>query len=273
MIRRRAQPPDMGGAVSAALAEALCGAPPPRGAEAAGHAIAEEVAAHAASFAPGNEPAYHNQYHQAEATVAMGWLCATARRLDLFGPDSAAAGVLAMAGHDLLHDGSLPAPGVLELRSADVTAALGARAGLDATALATIRRTILATDAARAAAERASDDLLCRLAQEADLFGSLTPEHGWRLSQGLAREVRATGCQPDPPVDSFGGRLRLLRWQRPATPAGRRLGLEATVADQIAAMAAFGDGDAERGAARLDALPQAQARLDYLAALTAVPWD
>jgi hypothetical protein len=89
----------------------------------------------------------------------------------------------------------------------------------------------------------------------------------------LAREVRATGCQPDPPVDSFGGRLRLLRWQRPATPAGRRLGLEATVADQIAAMAAFGDGDAERGAARLDALPQAQARLDYLAALTAVPWD
>jgi len=273
MIGRRAQPPDMGGAVSAALAEALCGASPPRGAEAAGQAIAATVAAHAASFAGGNEPAYHNQYHQAEATVAMGWLCATACRLDLFGAESAAAGVLAMAGHDLLHDGSMPAPGVLERHSADVTDALGARAGLDATALAAIRRVILATNPARAPAERDGDDLLCRLAQEADLFGSLTPELGWRLSQVLARETRAAGFHPDPPIDSFGGRLHLLRWQRPATPAGRRLGLGATVADQIAAMAALGDGDAERGAARLDALPQARARSDYLAALTALARD
>ena len=273
MLRRRAQPPDMRGAVSAALAEALCGEPPPPGAEAAGQAIAAAVAAHAASFLPGNEPAYHNQYHQAEATVAMGWLCAMARRLDLLGPASAAAGVLAMAGHDLLHDGSIPPPGVLEARSADRTVALCARAGLDATALAAIRRVILATDPARGAAAREGDDLLCRLAQEADLFGSLTPDLGWQLSQALAREARAAGYQPDPPIDSFGGRLHLLRSRGAATPAGRRLGLDAAVVDQIAAMATLGDGDAQRGAARLDALAPAPARSDYLAALTAVIRD
>jgi len=137
---------------------------PPRGAEAAGQAIAKAVVAHASSFRPTNEPAYHNQYHQAEATIAMGWLCATARRLDLFGPASAATGVLMMAGHDLLHDGSLPPPGVVEAHSADRTAILAARAGLNATALATIRRVILRTDPARAAAEQDADDLLCRLA-------------------------------------------------------------------------------------------------------------
>src|SRR5271166_4546523 len=202
MKRRRARPPDMHGAVAIALAEALCGDTPPPGADAAGQAIASAVAAHAISFLFRNEPAYHNQYHQAEATIAMGWLCATARRLDLLGPAAAAAAVLAMAGHDLLHDGSIASPGTLEAHAADRTTALAARAGLDAAALATIRRVILATDPARSSAERDADDLLCRLAQEADLFDSLTPQLGWRLSQALAREVRAAGFHPDPPFDS-----------------------------------------------------------------------
>ncbi len=269
MQRRRARPPDMRGAVAAALAEALRGETAPPGAEAAGQAIAAAVAAHADSFLPANEPAYHNQYHQAEATIAMGWLCATARHLDLLGPESAAAAVLAIAGHDLLHDGSIPPPGTLEAHSADRTTALAAQAGLDAAALATIRRVILATDPARPSAERDADDLLCRVAQEADLFGSLTPEHGWRLSQALAREVRAAGLRPAPPLDSFRGRLHLLRGQRPATPAGKRLGLDAAVADQIAALATLGGGDTQRGAAALDARPPEQARADYLAALAA----
>lgn len=269
LLRRRAQPPDMRGAVAAALAEALCGETPPQGAEAAAQSIAAAVVAHANLFLPENEPAYHNQYHQAEATIAMGWLCATARRLGRFDPASAAAGVLAMAGHDLLHDGSVPPPGTLEARSADRTTALAAQAGLDAAALATIRRVILATDPARTPAEREGDDLLCRLAQEADLFGSLTPELGWRLSQVLAREVHAAGYHPDPPFDSFRSRLHLLRLQRPATSAGKRLGLDTATADQIAALAALGDGDAERGATALDARTPEQARADYLAALAA----
>jgi hypothetical protein len=267
--RRRAQPPDMAGAVAAALAAALAGVAPPSGAVATGLAIARAVAAHAASFTAG-EPAYHDQYHQAEATIAMGWLCAAACRLNLLAADIAATGVLAMAGHDLLHDGSWPGAGVLEARSAAISAALAEQVGLDASAIAVIRRVILATNPLRPQAARDADDLICRLAQEADIFASLTPKLGWELSQALAREADAAGHRFDPPVASFAGRLVLLRWQQPATPAAEAFGLRDAVVDQIAAMAAFGDGDADRGAARLDSLPQAQARADYVVALAAV---
>ena len=193
----------MDGAVLAALARALCGDPAPPGATAAGQAIAAAVAAHAATFAPASEPAYHDQYHQAEATIAMGWLCGRARRLGLLAAESAVAGVLAMAGHDLQHDGSRPSPGVLEARSAELTVELAAKAGLDAATLAVIRRVILATDPLRPQAELDADDLICRFGEEADMFGSLTPELGWQLSNALAREVHATGHRRNPPVASF----------------------------------------------------------------------
>jgi hypothetical protein len=260
----------MAGAVSDALLAALRGDPPPAGAVAAGRAIAAAVAAHAATFAPEGEPAYHDQRHQAEATVAMGWLCGRAHSLGLLSSRTAVAGVLAMAGHDLQHDGSWPSPGVLEARSAVLTAELVAGAGLDTATLAAVRRVILATDLLRPPAEREADDLLCRLAQEADIFGSLTPELGWQLSEALACEAHAGGHRFDPPVASFAGRLAMLRQQRHATQAGQDLGLADAVADQIAAMAACDDGNAEQGAARLDALPPAQARTEYAAALAAV---
>ncbi len=270
MTRRRAGPPDMRCAVTAALTEALCGAAPPPGVIAAGQAIAGAVADHAASFAPNREPQYHDQHHQAEATIAMGWLCATASRLGLLAPDTAAAGVLAMAGHDLQHDGSMPPPGTLEARSAGLSVALAAGAGLDAAMQDTIRRVILATDPARPQAERDADDLLCRLAREADLFASLTPELGWRLSEDLAREELVAQRKADPPPDSFTGRLRLLCAHRRPSPPGLHWGLGDAVADQIAALAACGDGDAAQGAARLDSQPPDQARTCYLAALAAV---
>lgn len=269
MIRRRARPADMRAAVAAALAAALCGEPLPAGAAAAGALIAGAVAAHAASFPPGGEPAYHNQHHQAEAALAMGWLCAEARRLALLDAPAAAAGVLAMAGHDLQHDGSVPPLGRLEARSAALTAALAAQAGLGPDIQDRIRRVILATDPARIAAGLDADDPLCRLAREADLFGSLTPELGWRLSAALDRELRAAQSVPAPPPGSFAGRLRLLRMHRAFTPAARNLGMEASVCAQRAALARLGEGDPEVGAARLDALAPARARADYRAALTA----
>lgn len=269
MIQRRLRPPDMCGAVAEALGLVLCGETLPREIMGAGQAIAGAVTGHAASFATG-EPAYHNQHHQAEATIAMGWLCAVARNLGSLSMEEAAYGVLAMAGHDLQHDGSVPPPGVLEARSAGLTVALAAKAGLDKDALATIRRVILATDPARSAAEEANDDELCRLAQEADLFGSLTPILGWQLSLNLAQEERAAHHRRSPPIESFTGRLLLLRARLPFSPAGRQLGFADGVMDQIAALAAFGDGDAARGAAALDASPPEQARGAYLAALAAV---
>jgi hypothetical protein len=228
------------------------------------------VTTHAASFGTAGEPAYHSQRHQAEATIAMGWLCAEARRLRLIDPDAAAAGVLAMAGHDLQHLGTWPGARVLEARSADLRVGIAAQAGLDESTPGAMRRVILATDLCRPQSERDAEDLLCRMAQEADEFSSPTPGLGWQLSQALANEALAAGQHFDPPVASFAGRLALLLSQRPATPPGVELGLADAVADQVAAMAVFGEGEPLEGAARLDALPIERTRADYLAALAAV---
>ena len=269
MIRRRARPADIRAALTEALGTVLHGQKPPPRVAAAGALIAEAVAAHAASFQPGSEPDYHDHYHQAEATLAMGWLCAEALRLGQLDAEHAVAGILAMGGHDLQHDGSVPPPGKLEAHSAVLTAALAEQAGLDQTIQDQIRQVILATDPSRAAAGLDEDSMLCRLAREADLFASLTPELGWRLSQTLAREIRAAGGNAEPPPDSFAGRLRLLRAQRPMTEAARNLGLENGVATQLAAFAALGDGDQEAGAKRLDAMPPNEAWAHYRAALAA----
>jgi hypothetical protein len=267
MLQRRAAPPDMAQAVDTALALAL-GTTPVDVARAGG-VIAQAVTAHAAAAPEAGEPAYHSQYHQAEATLAMGLLCAEARRLGLLNAEHAAAGVLAMAGHDLQHDGSLPPPGTLEAHSAALTVALATQAGLSAAMCGHIHRVILATDPHRPETQCRQDDLLCHLAQEADLFASLTPELGWTLSGALEQEVRAARGAPQPPIDSFSGRMRWMRALRPFSVPAQALGLAASVEAQLAALQALGEGDAEAGAARLDALPKNQATAAYQAVLKA----
>jgi hypothetical protein len=275
---RRAQAPDLRGAIAEALETALGTEPAPRGCLAAGRAIADAIEAHGAAFRPGTEPAYHDRHHQADVVIAMGWLAGTARRMRSLKPQLAAAGVLAMAGHDLLHDGSAGgSSGRLEARSAAITAELARHAGLDDASIAAMRRVILATDIARPAAVKAADDLLCRLGQEADLFASLTPELGWLLSEALAHEWRNAGVTATPPVDSFAGRLGWLRGLRPPTRAGEALGLAVAAADQRAAFAwsmrelvGLAAATPDQAAAALDALPRSEARRRYLAALRAV---
>jgi len=276
LAARRARAPDLRGTVAEALQAALGHTLPPPGCLAAGRAIADAVEAHGAAFAPGREPAYHDRHHQAEAVIAMGWLAGTARHMALLSPPAAAAAVLAMAAHDLLHDGSAGTPGRLEARSAAAAADLGRQAGLDEVTIATMQRLILATDIARPAAAKAADDLLCRLGQEADLFGSLTPELGWTLGEALAREWHQLDVTAAPPVDSFAGRLGWLRTLRQPTRAGEALGLAVAEADQIAAFAQFArqlgltPATPDEGAAALDALSRNEARHCYLAALRAV---
>lgn len=274
LAARRAHAPDLRGAVAAALRAATGGAPQSAASVAAGQAIADAVEAHGRSFTPGREPAYHDRYHQADATLAMGWLAGTARAMGVVAPWEATAGVLAMAGHDLLHDGSVGEAGGLEARSALAAADLAARAGVDGAGIAVMRRVILATDIARPPAAWADDDLLCRLGQEADVFASLAPELGWRLGLALARERRAAGAGGR--VDNYRTRLAWLRGLRLTSPAAVAFGLPDIVADQIAAFAEVArrasgaPGAPELGAASLDARSPGAARACYRAALRAV---
>jgi hypothetical protein len=267
LLARRAAAPDLLGAAAEALRDA-CGAAAPPGIIAAAERIAMAVEAHGASFPPGAEPAYHDRHHQAEATLAMGWLAAEARAAGLIDAPAAALCVLAMLGHDLLHDGDArAAPGSLEARSAE--AALALLPDLPAAHRAEIRRLILLTDL-HAAAPR-TDDAAGRLVREADLFGSLTPCLGWRLSHALALEETRSG-QPDAArIATYAGRLTLLRSLPEPTPASAVLGLHAACTVQHGALArATGAPTAEAGAAALDRMPAEAARRCYVAAMAAL---
>jgi hypothetical protein len=259
MIARRAAPPDMMGAVAEALA--LCGTPVPPALAEAGAGIARRVERHGLTFPAGAEPSYHGRHHQAEATLAAAWLVSAAPEP---GPGLGRLCVLAMAGHDLLHDGRGAAPGALEARSANATLALcGA---LDVADRAEIERLILLTDPlAPAPADEAG-----RLVREADLFGSLTPRLGWRLSEALAREHAAAGLPGAAAIVTYAGRAALLGRFTRFTEGAVALGLAAGVAAQLAALAeAGGAQDPQAGAARLDAMPREAARARHDAALAA----
>lgn len=259
LIARRGGPPRVGAAVAEALAEATGGRPAPSPLSRAALAIADAVERHGAAFPPGSEPAYHDRHHQAEATIAMGWLAGAARRLGLIGTEEAEIAVAAMAAHDLLHDGLVYAErGVLERRSADAAAAIAAEHGVPPEAIAELRRIILATTWPWV--EEEAPDLLCRLAREADLFGSSLPHLGLRLSRLLALELAAAGQAEADTVAGHAARLALLRLLPPPSPAAQSLGLDAVREAQIAA---YGEAAArlglvpatpEAGAAALDGM-------------------
>jgi len=265
LLARRKGPPDPEAAAAAALRLAF-GDAVPADLAAVGLAIGAAVEAHGAAFAPGTEPPYHDRHHQAEATIVAGWLAGEARRAALLDGRHAGLCVLALTGHDLLHDGNAAAPpGTLERRSAEVARSLTAT--LPEAERDEITRLILLTNLA----VPPPHDLAGRLVREADLFGSLTPCLGWRLSRALGREFAAAGLGNTMHVADHVGRHALLTLPPPMSPPAEALGLEAARGLQLAALARAGEAaSAELGAARLDALPPDVAQARWQAALVAL---
>lgn len=231
--------------------------------EAAARAIDAALASDAAR---GPEPAYHNRHHFAEAAASMALLCTQAVAQGLIGPDLAELGVLAMIGHDIGHDGTLPAPGTLERIAAERVACLAS--GLDAASVDVLRQVILGTDPTRLAANRAAATAgapplahLCHLANEADVMGSLMPRLGWELSALLAREWRAHDAARADAAESFCGRHGFLALYAPPSATAARLGVSECLATQFAAFA-------PEGPEGLDALPRGEAMRRYRSRLT-----
>lgn len=236
LIARRRGPPEVVAAVRRALTDATGEDPADTPGARTALAIAEAVERHGAEFPPGGEPPYHDRRHQAEATIAMGWLAGAARRLGLLDREGAELAVAAMAAHDLLHDGRAHAErGFLERRSACAAARIAAHEGLEPPAIAAIGRIILATTWPWADSE--APDLSCRLAREADLFGSSLPTLGPRLSRLLAAELAATQQPSHGWVASHSARVALLRLLPPASAPARALGLDHAQAAQLDAYA------------------------------------
>jgi hypothetical protein len=265
LLARRTGPADPASAAVEALGVA-CHAPVPDDLQAVALAIAGAVEAHGAGFAEGHEPAYHNRHHQAEATLAAGWLAAEACQAGLLDRRHAGLCVLALLGHDLLHDGNAMAPpGTLEQRAATATASF--TGALPPAERDEVTRLILLTDPAMPPPL----DLAGQIVREADLFGSLLPCLGWQLSMALARESAVTGLPGAAHIATHEGRLSLLAKLPPMTPAAITLGLEAARSLQHAAIARAGAAETpEQGAALLDALPREAGLASWRAALAAL---
>ena len=255
---RRSRPPDIPGAVEDVLGDASLAETPAAG---AARALAAAVQAEGA-FRP--ELPYHNRHHVAEAVMAMGLLCALARLGGLLDAPMSTLGVVAMVGHDRGHDGSPPGDGRLERLAAELTRPVLAAAGLGAPESLVVTDVILATDP-----RGHGFDLLCQLANEADVFASLLPSRGWRMGAALAAEWRMGGHARAEAVASFSGRLGFLRLYRRFSPPAESLGLSRLVGQQVAAFA-WGAASPEEGAAALDRMPRPAAHRRYMDALDAI---
>ena len=106
-------------------------------------------------------------------------------------------------------------------------------------------------------------DKLCQLANEADVFASLLPDLGWIEAEALAREWQ--NSPRGTVVATFAGRLQLLRAYSRFSPTATRIGLASLCARQIDCfvVAAQAGSTPEQGAAALDTMPRAQARMAY----------
>nr|WP_283949505.1 hypothetical protein [Limobrevibacterium gyesilva] len=264
----RQVPPDLPGAVAAALAAAVGPDPAPDLPALRDFALmlAHAIDANCMGMA---ELPYHNRHHVAEVVRAMGALCGQARADGALDPALAVLGVVAMVGHDWGHDGTPGGDGRLEKGAAARVLAAGplsplARQVVEAVILRT-NPALVPENARRVAGDLppgplgAQVDLLCRLANEADVFASLLPRLGWQQAEALAHEWR--GTPNGETVATFAARLSLLRTYARFSPAATRMGLASLCRRQVDAFAAvarrLGSGDCpNEGAAALDNMPR-----------------
>jgi hypothetical protein len=278
---RRSRPPDVAAAFALAFAPIEAGAP---GDACLAHlsAMGRAVAVAIDALANGRtEPAYHNRHHMAETTLAMGMLCRLALEQGLISRSEAAIGVVAMAAHDMGHDGSMPAAGVLERRARDAAAPLAAQAGVGAAAFQALGDVIMATDATQYAQNAGrlagrlppgpmgrGQDALRALANEADICGSLLPRLGPVLSRALAAEWRACGNAALDEAGTASSRLAFLQRCPPLSGPAVALGLDQARRRcfdvwTLAGQALGAEATPEAGCAALDRLDPAVAAALY----------
>lgn len=250
----------------------------------AGQTLAETMTAHAAATP---ELPYHNRHHTAEATLAVGWLCAIAQQQGLITPDQAALAVTAMLGHDIDHDGLSVTGGVLEADAAAKTVAACRAAGVSETDCTLVDFIIRGTEfaltgdnQARAAGTRPpgplgrTADLLRVIANEADVLASLLPRLGFHIGEALAAERRRAHDPAANSIPTFSGRLAFLAHYPWFSPPSQQVGLPSLVQAELNSFVRAAPGltpgaTAEEGAAALDRIDRATALARYHDAVTA----
>ena len=206
----------------------------------------------------GAEPAYHNRLHTADTLVALTTLLRAQRAVEQRATAQVTPaerlGLLAMAAHDLLHDGSINRfEAELESRSADHLQPLLAELEISPRDARRVRTLILATDPAHVPGVHArvrgrrfrvqDDDCLAVLLVEADILASTLADTGVSLTAQLALEWDRVAPERAQALRQPLGRLGFLeRAALFSSPASALLGLPAVRQAQIDALRAAQGG-------------------------------
>jgi len=216
---------------------------PPASAQRACDAISDRMDRFAEGL--GQEPRYHNRHHTVDTLLAIASLLRVALQQGQLGDHDAITCIIAMNGHDLLHDGTINRPGHhLETIAASAVGDIMHECGCADDDIETVRAVILATDPTRQQVLRLRNltdpqtrlAAMCLIAGDADLFASLLPGIGAQLSIDLAAEWRAAQISFPAMPDTPQGRRGFLGSIPSMSDAGEVIGLSDIVRDQLAGL-------------------------------------
>ena len=190
-----------------------------------------------------DEPGYHNRHHTIDTLMALASLLRIALNHQIVDTHEAVNAIIAMNGHDLFHDGTVNTPTHnLEEISAAAVRSILVEVQFSEKDIEIICDLILKTDPAfqfsmRAKCLDAAVDAKLKLPLligDSDLFASILPEIGDRLSQDLANEWRKSNINILPTPDTIEGRRNFLAAIKWLSPPSIELGMDNVIKQQLA---------------------------------------
>ena len=165
------------------------------------------------------EPLYHNRHHTIDVIYALSNLIRRAVTRGIISKHEANLALIAMVGHDLLHDGTMNTPiRSLERIAGTEVARLLSSFDIPEYDIERIVDLIHKTDPAYqfhmrgrlASGDAKNPEILALIVGDADLFASILPDIGLKLSDDLAKEWQMAGLAIDPMPNTQQGRRNFL---------------------------------------------------------------
>lgn len=190
----------------------------------------------------GVEPAYHNRHHVIDTLMASASLLRVSLTRGWMSPDNAMTCIVAMAGHDMFHDGAVNTPERnLELVAAEAVEKCLKKHMFSQDEISTIRQVILSTDPINQRELRTSKrewhesvlQSMCHICGDSDVFASCLPEIGEYLAKELNSEWNFIQSNNLFAPDSLEGRRIFLESISNFSDPAVELGLPLVVFEQL----------------------------------------
>jgi hypothetical protein len=189
------------------------------------------------------EPLYHNRHHTIDTLMALASLLKIGISQEMITSNEAVNAILAMNGHDMFHDGTVNTPhhNLEKIAAAEVRSIL-AETDFAESDSEIICDLIMKTDPAfqfpmRAQFQSGQFDTTLKLplmVGDADLFASLLPTIGEKLSNDLAAEWEKAKLNIKPLPNTAQGRINFLSAVKWLSPMSVALGIDQVVKQQLA---------------------------------------